>query len=498
MAKGTGLRTHDTLLDVGATARAHARDARRETISRDESRVSFGERLAQSSALEERREKRAEAADARLEARREASRERAEARRERLESPRGSDAGMRDLPGAKRTHETPAAMNLLATPASRVPAPAQARVQGSGVRPDMNELAAANAARARDAHPANRGPQASQANSAATITPDVAVEAVADAADHGSHARARKSAAGIGGFETNSLDPDREDAALVEDMAAWLMSPFLAPSQVSASRVLAATATSPGAANVAAKATAPTAGAMSTTATALAAGTALETGTATAAGTVPSSAAVAAAAPPTDSASAAEEPGLANADNSRSSESAQSSGHDLTTRPAHDLAPRLAHEPASRLAHEPAARSHELRSPVGTQAWAQELGARVTTFVQDDVQAASLRVTPEHLGPIEVHLAMRDGDASVWFGATHADTRAALEQSIPQLREMLAGHGLHLAHAGVSDDAPRDATRDATRDAARDAMAHAAHASRDDDTGDAPVRVSLGLVDLYA
>jgi flagellar hook-length control protein FliK len=42
--------------------------------------------------------------------------------------------------------------------------------------------------------------------------------------------------------------------------------------------------------------------------------------------------------------------------------------------------------------------------------------------------------------------------ANVVFGATHADTRAALSEAIPRLREMFAGAGLTLGDAGVRQD----------------------------------------------
>ena len=70
-----------------------------------------------------------------------------------------------------------------------------------------------------------------------------------------------------------------------------------------------------------------------------------------------------------------------------------------------------------------------MRAPLGSAAWADELGARVTWMVDRGEQVASLRLSPENLGPVEVRIAMREGETSVWFGAAHADTRAAIEQS---------------------------------------------------------------------
>jgi len=137
----------------------------------------------------------------------------------------------------------------------------------------------------------------------------------------------------------------------------------------------------------------------------------------------------------------------------------------------------------------------ELRSPLGTAAWNDEIGARVTWMVGRGEQVASLRLSPENLGPVEVRIAVREGETSVWFGAANADTRAALEQSLPRLKEMLGASGLALANAGVSSQTPRDPQRGFTAAA----LARAAQESGAETGGAIVIRVSnRGLVDLYA
>ncbi len=98
-----------------------------------------------------------------------------------------------------------------------------------------------------------------------------------------------------------------------------------------------------------------------------------------------------------------------------------------------------------------------LRSPLGTPAWKDELGTQLTWMATKGLESASLRLSPEHLGPLDIRISVREGEASVYFGATHPDTRSALEQSLPRLRELFAAQGLVLADAGVSRDAPRNA-----------------------------------------
>lgn len=138
-----------------------------------------------------------------------------------------------------------------------------------------------------------------------------------------------------------------------------------------------------------------------------------------------------------------------------------------------------------------------VHAPVGTPRWADELGSRMVLMSLRGQHEGSLNLTPDHLGPLEVRVSVNQGTANVWFGAQHADTRAALAEALPRLRELFAGAGLTLGHAGVSQEAPRQSTRDseATRFTgpavgdAVDGLDPAAPATR---------RVALGLVDTYA
>ena len=70
-----------------------------------------------------------------------------------------------------------------------------------------------------------------------------------------------------------------------------------------------------------------------------------------------------------------------------------------------------------------------------------------------------MQLSPADLGPVQVHITLQSGQASVWFGATHADTRAALEQSLPRLRELFAGAGMPLTDSGVFREPPQQQTQ---------------------------------------
>jgi flagellar hook-length control protein FliK len=141
----------------------------------------------------------------------------------------------------------------------------------------------------------------------------------------------------------------------------------------------------------------------------------------------------------------------------------------------------------------------DLKSPVGSSAWDDELGTQLTWMTQKGLETGSLRVSPEHLGPVEVNISVQNGDASVWFGATHPDTRTALEQALPRLREMFANQGMNLTDAGVSRESlTRHGSRDQSRSSASQALSGVSAVGSIDAGTTAAIRINLGLVDTYA
>jgi len=143
------------------------------------------------------------------------------------------------------------------------------------------------------------------------------------------------------------------------------------------------------------------------------------------------------------------------------------------------------------------AATQTVHNPVGSPRWADELGSRIMLMTVRGQHEGSLTLTPEHLGPLEVRVSVNHGTTNVWFGAQHADTRAALAEALPRLRELFADAGLLLGHAGVSQEAPRQGPR--SGDAERLSGAASTNVV-DEPEAMAPVarRVALGLVDTYA
>lgn len=142
-----------------------------------------------------------------------------------------------------------------------------------------------------------------------------------------------------------------------------------------------------------------------------------------------------------------------------------------------------------------AAPSQTLHSAVGTARWAEELGSRLTLMSLRGQHEGSLTLTPEHLGPLEVRISVSHNTANVWFGAQHADARAALAEAMPRLRELFGNAGLTLGQSSVSQQAPRQGSRDG--ETPRVGATQAAGVDVVETTAPATRRVLLGLVDTY-
>jgi flagellar hook-length control protein FliK len=143
-------------------------------------------------------------------------------------------------------------------------------------------------------------------------------------------------------------------------------------------------------------------------------------------------------------------------------------------------------------------RTLEIEQPVGQPGWQDAVGQHVTWMVEQQVGRAELRLHPAHLGPIEVSVSVHNDEVNVSFHALHADTRDALQSSLPRLRELLGDSGLSLGQATVSQQFAGD-----QRSPERAPAATSVGALQFDDTGltqevVAAPRAIRGLLDAYA
>jgi flagellar hook-length control protein FliK len=93
-----------------------------------------------------------------------------------------------------------------------------------------------------------------------------------------------------------------------------------------------------------------------------------------------------------------------------------------------------------------------LQPMADSQRWSSGLSERLLMMTENGTQTARIKLHPEHLGPLDVHITVEDDTARVWFGAQHAQTREALEAALPRLRELFADQGLDLVHTDIGTD----------------------------------------------
>ncbi|WP_161827909.1 flagellar hook-length control protein FliK [Steroidobacter agaridevorans] len=140
------------------------------------------------------------------------------------------------------------------------------------------------------------------------------------------------------------------------------------------------------------------------------------------------------------------------------------------------------------------AHARPVNVPVGNAQWADEIGSRMTMMVEQGKHTASLRLSPEHLGPLEVRITVNGDQASVQFGAAHVDTRNAIENALPRLREMFASQGLSLADANVSREPPRQQQNPTPQSSS----SSSSFGGEDGAAAVSAAQVRLGLLDAYA
>jgi flagellar hook-length control protein FliK len=181
----------------------------------------------------------------------------------------------------------------------------------------------------------------------------------------------------------------------------------------------------------------------------------------------------------------------------------------LDALPTPEVPPQVTPQPMSTegtaRAAAPVAAHAEIRAPLQSPGWGNELG-RVTLWMHNERhQVAELRLNPPELGPLQITLRLGGDDgaqAQLSFAAPHSETRAALEAALPRLREMLAESGISLGQATVSAESFAGSGQDARAPQRERDARDAASAPGATDAGAAPLTLRLrenaGLVDIFA
>lgn len=139
----------------------------------------------------------------------------------------------------------------------------------------------------------------------------------------------------------------------------------------------------------------------------------------------------------------------------------------------------------------------------GTPAWQSEVGDRMVWMANTQRAQADLVLNPPQLGRIEVSLTVAGDQASAVFGSPNATVREMIENSLPRLREILAGAGIDLGqadvNAGTTGQSGQDGERRSGDNRSGDASMVATGAMRLDGTNGASwTRGGNALVDTFA
>lgn len=95
--------------------------------------------------------------------------------------------------------------------------------------------------------------------------------------------------------------------------------------------------------------------------------------------------------------------------------------------------------------------SMNMQNSFGSTGWTQELGDKMVWMAGKQGHTSELILNPPSLGTVEVRLHVNGTDAGAQFFSANADVRNAIEAAMPKLREMLAGAGIALGEAMVSN-----------------------------------------------
>ncbi|MFG6465564.1 flagellar hook-length control protein FliK [Roseateles sp. BYS87W] len=166
------------------------------------------------------------------------------------------------------------------------------------------------------------------------------------------------------------------------------------------------------------------------------------------------------------------------------------------------MQPLLGGAADTRFTPEATARVH---ASLHSTAFAPELGTRVSLMAVDGVQHAELQLNPAEMGPVTVQIVLDGSQAQVSFQAVQAETRAALEQSLPDLAAALQGQGLTLSGGGVFQQAQQDPGASDNRNSGAEGGRTGSASARGAPGGAADTapaasapRRSVGLLDTFA
>jgi len=147
----------------------------------------------------------------------------------------------------------------------------------------------------------------------------------------------------------------------------------------------------------------------------------------------------------------------------------------------------------------------QLYQHINKPEWSQEFGSRMVLLNKEGVQSAQLRLTPAHLGAIDIKISIEQDQAKISFLSQHSAVRDVIEASLPKLRDMMQEAGVKLEQVNVSAQSSNPENRQQSqlqrdqqeRQSSTQQLAHDETEQMAQESGRV-IEVSLSGVDYYA
>lgn len=145
-----------------------------------------------------------------------------------------------------------------------------------------------------------------------------------------------------------------------------------------------------------------------------------------------------------------------------------------------------------------------LPTPLHSEQWPAQFGEKLVWLAKSEVQTAQISINPPQLGPIQINLTLNGDQATAVFASPHAEVRNAIENAMPQLKEMLSSAGINLGQSDVGSNLPQQQgsandphAANSTKNANENAILPG-NDSIGSTSSSSLVRQGDGLVDLFA
>ena len=92
-----------------------------------------------------------------------------------------------------------------------------------------------------------------------------------------------------------------------------------------------------------------------------------------------------------------------------------------------------------------------VNAKIDSAAWMEQIASHAKMAIKQDLRSVEIKLTPAHLGTIEILVAQDDESTQLAFFTKHAHVRDALESQLARLQKFFQEDGLELSDAWVSD-----------------------------------------------